>query len=132
MPIGKICNKCGQYRDYDDFQRDSRVADGHRHICKECQIPGGPKSSKRRKDFDKGVKPVSHITSAVRNHTTTAVVAPRYKERMVDYEDAKQAILAVRHKEDLATLQQLIKLRVQELTIKQQIADLKRSGASKP
>lgn len=33
---GKACKVCGQIKELEEFHRDSALADGRRHVCKDC------------------------------------------------------------------------------------------------
>lgn len=37
MGGGKTCTRCGRTLPIESFSKDSRTADGHRHICNECE-----------------------------------------------------------------------------------------------
>lgn len=46
---GKVCKRCGRELRIESFSTDSRTADGHRHICKECEHDTRSKGQRKSK-----------------------------------------------------------------------------------
>ncbi len=37
MKLGKVCNKCNEYKDYSEFYENKSLSDGHNYSCKTCE-----------------------------------------------------------------------------------------------
>lgn len=117
MPTGKICETCGQYREYCDYGKHHKTFDGHRKVCNYCAGKSGPKVTKKssvilRTPTPKS--PTSHLVNAVKNH-------PQFAEELSYFQKTCGNLMLIDSIEQLKQIAELIRLRMEELKIKDQI-----------
>ena len=49
----KVCSKCGELKDINEFSAEKRVSDGHRSKCKECDKKYNEENKEKRKERGK-------------------------------------------------------------------------------
>ena len=51
----KVCRRCGEHKELDEFYRHSRMKDGHLNICKVCECEDSRRQGKteQRREYEK-------------------------------------------------------------------------------
>jgi hypothetical protein len=64
--VGKVCNKCGEWKPVNEFHRSSRAHDGHKADCKTCRNTANRlRDALGREQKCENIKPKQTITGKV-------------------------------------------------------------------